>query len=396
MGERKRKFKKVKEKVVEIVPGAINGPVRKLFVDVLDGKAPKKLTGSNLWLREAFLNPRALYQSRNEILALSDYLDEKGAEEGESIRYDDPLFQGMRVQNLEYAQKILELGCLSPISWLLKASPQILNNICFNFSTFKEREEKIFLVSENLKNELEDQDRDIEIKNILKEQTYYFEFLKGETLLYGTKDRIKSVFFSIKKEIDSFFREEKTFLNVVAFCEGENKEMKIFSLSPIEISLFKMFSEIIDHEVGNQNQYVSLSVNDSKNAKIIESKSFLDLLPARDYKKRSLLKLCLNLLAYIKSNEEDIVFKENPKPVGGKKKREHAGNNQTERRFCKLSLDEKKDIVLIDKMMEKTQKRAHGLTYQRNGGTNSLRRFEEISESGLIRKFTIKNKKIID
>ena len=193
--------------------------MRKLFVDVLDGKAPKKLTPSNLWLREAFLNPRALYQSRNEILALSDYLDEKGNEEGESLRYDDPLFQGMRVQNLEYAQKIWELGCLSPISWLLKASPQVLNNICFNFSTFKEREEKIFLVSENLKNELEDQDRDIEIKNILKEQTFYFEFLKGETLLYGTKDRIKSVFFSIKKEIDSFFREEKTFLNVVAFCE---------------------------------------------------------------------------------------------------------------------------------------------------------------------------------
>ena len=134
MGERKRKFKKAKEKVVEIVPGAINGPVRKLFVDVLDGKAPKKLTPSNLWLREAFLNPRALYQSRNEILALSDYLDEKGTEEGESIRYDDPLFQGMRVQNLEYAQKVWELGCLSPISWLLKASPQILNNICFNFS----------------------------------------------------------------------------------------------------------------------------------------------------------------------------------------------------------------------------------------------------------------------
>ena len=111
--------------------------------------------------------------------------------------------------------------------------------------------------------------------------------------------------------------------------------MKIFSLPPIEISLFKMFSEIIDHEVGNQNQYVSLSVNDGKNAKIIESKSYLDLLPARDYKKRSLLKLCLNLLAYIKSNEEDIVFKENPKPIGGKKKREMVPTREDSSRTSK-------------------------------------------------------------
>ena len=88
------------------------------------------------------------------------------------------------------------------------------------------------------------------------------------SIRYLCDECLKELGYPNQQDIDSFFREEKTFLNVVAFCEGENKEMKIFSLSPIEISLFKMFSEIIDHEVGNQNQYVSLSMGEGKNGKV--------------------------------------------------------------------------------------------------------------------------------
>jgi len=387
-----KKREKRREKVIEIIPEDVNGPVKKLFVDMLDNKAPKKNTKKNAWLREIYLNPRNLYQSRHEILALNEAIS-GGSNEADhfNLDYKDPRFEGMSESNLDYAKNMWLSGGLFPISWMLKSSPLILSNICVNFSSFKERTEKIFLISENLKKELEDQDRDLEISNILNEQTFYFEFIKSDTHLYGTKDRIKSVFFSVKKDIDSFFREEKTYLNGVCFCEGENRETKIFSLDSIEISNYKMFSEILDNEVGKYNKYATLKISEEGKPKVVDSQSYIDLLPARDFRKRSLLKLILNLLVYIKSNEELIDIKENSKPTGGKKKKEHFEKNQTNRRFSRLSLDSNRDINLMDKMIEHSARREQGFIFQKNGTGLSLRRSEEKSEINLnVKKYSLK------
>jgi hypothetical protein len=387
-----RDIKKRREKVIDIIPEEVNGPVKKLFVDMLDNHTPKKNTKKNAWLREIFLNPRNLYQSRHEILALNEAILARD-NEGDlfNLNYKDTRFEGMSESNLDYAKNIWLSGGLYPISWMLKFSPLILSNICVNFSSFKERPENIFLVSENLKKELEDQDRDLEINNILSEQTFYFEFIKDDTYLYGTKDRIKSVFFSVKKDIDSFFREEKTYLNGVCFCEGENKETKIFSLDSIEISNYKMFSDILDNEVGKYNKYATLKVNEDGKPKVIDSQSYIDLLPARDFRKRSLLKLILNLLVYIKSNEELIDIKKNPRPTGGKKKKEYFENHQTNRNFSRLSLDTDRDIKLMDKMIEHSTRREQGLIFQKNGTGSSLRRSEEKSEINLnVKKYNFK------
>ncbi|MBG07934.1 MAG: hypothetical protein CME68_04200, partial [Halobacteriovoraceae bacterium] len=272
MSDRKKRSNKKDDlrKIVEITPNYVNGPVKKLFVDMLsDMKASKKMNQNYKWLKEAFKNSRALYSSKKEIMKLSEMM-EKG-EDNPGLEANHLL--GSREGNINFAKSLLEEGVISPVSWLLKNSPQTMSNICFQFSSFKERDENIFLVSDNLKECLEDKDRDIEIKHLMKEETFYFEFLKEDTYLYGTKNKIKSVFISTKKEIDSYFREEKTFLSGLAFCQGEDGVLNIFSFSPIEISLFERFSEILDHDVGKHNQLATLKLTRDPVAKIIEGQS---------------------------------------------------------------------------------------------------------------------------
>jgi len=375
-------------KIVEVTPNYMNGPVKKLFVDMLsDMKSSKKMNQNYKWLKEAFKNSRALYSSKKEIVKLSEIIEN---DEGDS-RLQANHFLGSGDGNVKFAKNLLEEGIISPVSWLLRNSPQTMNNICFQFSSFKEREENIFLVSDNLKECLEDKDRDIEIKHLMKEETFYFEFLKEETYLYGTKNKIKSVFISTKKEIDSYFREEKTFLSGLAFCQGEDGVLNIFSFSPIEISLFERFSEILDHDVGKHNQLATLKVTKDPVPKVIEGQSHVDLLPSRDYKKRSLLKLILNLLVYVKLNNSNLEFKQNPKPTGGKKKREFSENNQTSRSFCKLSLDTGKDLALINNMQEHSEDRKKGIISIRAGSAHSLRReVEEVEESALPVRYVFK------
>ncbi len=198
-------------------------------------------------------------------------------------------------------------------------------------------------------------------------------------------------FISTKKEVDSYFREEKTFLSGVAFCQGEDGVLKIFSFSPIEISLFEKFSEILDYDVGRHNQLATLKVTKEPVVKVVEGHSHVDLLPSRDFKKRSLLKLVLNLLIYVKVNNSNLEFKRNPKPSGGKKKREFSENNQTSRSFCTLSLDTGKDLVLIDNMQENSNERKKGVISKRNGNAHSLRReVEEIKEDSPLVKYVFK------
>ncbi len=390
MSSRNRRSSKKTElnKIVEITPSYVNGPVKKLFVDMLsDMKAPKKMNQNYKWLKEVFKNTRPLYSSKREIIKLSEVL-ENGKDKTE---LDSPHFLGGHENNMNFAKNLSEEGVISPISWLLKNSPQTMSNICFQFSSFKEREENIFLVSDNLKECLEDKDRDIEIRHLMKEETFNFEFLKEDTYLYGTKNKIKSVFISTKKEIDSYFREEKTFLSGVAFCQGEDGALNIFSFSPIEISLFERFSEILDYDVGRHNQLTTLKLTNDPVAKIIEGQSHVDLLPSRDYKKRSLLKLILNLLIYVKVNNSNLEFKQNPKPSGGKKKREFSENNQTSRSFCKLSLDTGKDLTLINNMHEQSEDRKKGIISIRAGGANGLRReVEEVKGEAALIKYVFK------
>ena len=375
-------------KIVEVTPNYVNGPVKKLFVDMLsDMKASKKMNQNYKWLKEAFKDSRSLYNSKREIIKLSETL-ENGKDKSELSPH--PFF-GSRESDIEFAKNLEEEGVISPVSWLFKNSPQTMNNICFQFSSFKEREENIFLVSDNLKECLEDKDRDIEIKHLMKEETFNFEFLNESTYLYGTKNIIKSVFISTKKEIDSYFREEKTFLSGVAFCQGEDGALSIFSLSPIEISLFQKFSEILDYDVGRHNQLTTLKLTKDPVAKIIEGQSHVDLLPSRDYKKRSLLKLILNLLVYVKINNDNLEFKQNPKPTGRKKKREFSENNQTSRSFCKLGLDTAKDLSLINNMQEHSDGRKKGIISIRAGGAHSLRReVEEVKEGTESIKYVFK------
>ena len=390
MSSRNRRSSKKTElnKIVEITPSYVNGPVKKLFVDMLsDMKAPKKMNQNYKWLKEVFKNTRPLYSSKREIIKLSEVL-ENGKDKTE---LESPNFLGGHESNMNFAKNLSEEGVISPISWLLKNSPQTMSNICFQFSSFKEREENIFLVSDNLKECLEDKDRDIEIRHLMKEETFNFEFLKEDTYLYGTKNKIKSVFISTKKEIDSYFREEKTFLSGVAFCQGEDGALNIFSFSPIEISLFERFSEILDYDVGRHNQLTTLKLTNDPVAKIIEGQSHVDLLPSRDYKKRSLLKLILNLLIYVKVNNSNLEFKQNPKPSGGKKKREFSENNQTSRSFCKLSLDTGKDLTLINNMHEQSEDRKKGIISIRAGGANGLRReVEEVKGETAFIKYVFK------
>ena len=390
MSSRNRRSSKKNElnKIVEITPSYVNGPVKKLFVDMLsDMKAPKKMNQNYKWLKEVFKNTRPLYSSKREIIKLSEVL-ENGKDKTE---LESPNFLGGHESNMNFAKNLSEEGVISPISWLLKNSPQTMSNICFQFSSFKEREENIFLVSDNLKECLEDKDRDIEIRHLMKEETFNFEFLKEDTYLYGTKNKIKSVFISTKKEIDSYFREEKTFLSGVAFCQGEDGALNIFSFSPIEISLFERFSEILDYDVGRHNQLTTLKLTNDPVAKIIEGQSHVDLLPSRDYKKRSLLKLILNLLIYVKVNNSNLEFKQNPKPSGGKKKREFSENNQTSRSFCKLSLDTGKDLTLINNMHEQSEDRKKGIISIRAGGANGLRReVEEVKGEAALIKYVFK------
>ena len=390
MSSRNRRSSKKAEfnKIVEITPNYVNGPVKKLFVDMLsDMKASKKMNQNYKWLKEVFKNTRPLYSSKREIVKLSEVL-ENGNDKTE---LESPNFLGGHENNMNFAKNLSEEGVINPISWLLKHSPQTMSNICFQFSSFKEREENIFLVSDNLKECLEDKDRDIEIKHLMKEETFNFEFLKEDTFLYGTKNKIKSVFISTKKEIDSYFREEKTFLSGVAFCQGEDGALNIFSFSPIEISLFERFSEILDYDVGRHNQLTTLKLTNDPVAKIIEGQSHVDLLPSRDYKKRSLLKLILNLLIYVKVNNSNLEFKQNPKPTGGKKKREFSENNQTSRSFCKLSLDTGKDLTLINNMHEQSEDRKKGIISIRAGGANALRReVEEVKGEAALIKYVFK------
>tara|TARA_Y100001954_G_scaffold115438_2_gene124876 strand:+ start:7519 stop:8703 length:1185 start_codon:yes stop_codon:yes gene_type:complete len=391
MGDKKTRSKSKNDpsKIVEITPNYVNGPVKKLFVDMLsDMKASKKMNQNYKWLKKAFKNSRALYSSKREIMKLSEAVENGGG----GNEFDPQHFSGSRQDSIDFAKSLLEEGVISPVSWLFKNSPQTMSNICFQFSSFKEREENIFLVSDNLKECLEDRDRDIEIKHLMKEETFYFEFLKEDTFLYGTKNKIKSVFISTKKEIDSYFREEKTFLSGVAFCQGEDGVLNIFSFSPIEISLFERFSEILDHDVGKHNQLTTLKLTADPTAKIIEGQSHIDLLPSRDYKKRSLLKLILNLLVYVKLNNSSLEFKQNPKPTGGKKKREFSENNQTSRSFCKLSLDTGKDLTLINNMHEHSEDRKKGIISIRSaGGAHSLRReVEEVKEGAPLVKYVFK------
>jgi len=390
MSEKKKRSSNKKDlnKIIEIIPNHVNGPIKKLFVDILsEMKPPKKMNENYKWLKEAYKNSRALYNSKKEIVKLSEIV-ENGEEEGDGNGHS---FFGSREDNINFAKNILSEGLLSPISWLLKNSPQTMNNICFQFSSFKEREENIFLVSDNLKECLEDKDRDIEIKHLMKEETFYFEFLKEDTYLYGTKNKIKSVFISTKKEIDSYFREEKTFLSGVAFCQGEDGILNIFSFTPIEISLYEKFSEILDYDVGKHNQLASLKVTKDNITKVIEGHSHVDLLPSRDYKKRSLLKLVLNLLIYVKLNNSNLEFKQNPKPTGGKKKREFSENNQTSRSFCTLSLDTGKDLALMDNMQSHSEERKRGVISKRTGGAHSLRReIEKVKEGSPPVKYVFK------
>ena len=390
MGDKKRRSNNKADlsKIVEVTPNYMNGPVKKLFVDMLsDMKSSKKMNQNYKWLKEAFKNSRALYSSKKEIIKLSEIIENgKGSSSLEANH-----FLGSSEENVKFAKNLLEEGVISPVSWLLRNSPQTMNNICFQFSSFKEREENIFLVSDNLKECLEDKDRDIEIKHLMKEETFYFEFLKEDTYLYGTKNKIKSVFISTKKEIDSYFREEKTFLGGLAFCQGEDGVLNIFSFSPIEISLFERFSEILDHDVGKHNQLATLKVTKDPVSKVIEGQSHVDLLPSRDYKKRSLLKLILNLLVYVKLNNSNLEFKQNPKPTGGKKKREFSENNQTSRSFCKLTLDTGKDLALINNMQEHSEDRKKGIISIRTGSAHSLRReVEEVEESTLPVRYVFK------
>ena len=134
MGDKKRRpnNKADLSKIVEVTPNYMNGPVKKLFVDMLsDMKPSKKMNQNYKWLKEAFKNSRALYSSKKEIIKLSEIIE--NGEGSSSLEVNH--FLGSSEGNVKFAKNLLEEGVISPVSWLLRNSPQTMNNICFSFFT---------------------------------------------------------------------------------------------------------------------------------------------------------------------------------------------------------------------------------------------------------------------